>query len=154
MKNKPAFNLVGIILIYALFALAISQIPPEYLSPVISTSKQNFAYDFQNNAYIVLGVSFACMVLWFILGEWVIQPFAAGTTWYLTWFLLFAVVVGTAVWVSYLGPKDHRSLDPLNYDAAGWYLGAGVLSFYLTSVFFSPTSAQYRIWPAKLVRVW
>ena len=154
MTNKSALSIVGILLLYALVALLIFEIPIDYLTSTGVAKPQKFIDLFQQNAYIVLGASFVGMLIWFVAGEWIIQPFAASRTWYLTWILLFTVVLATAVYMSFQGPLEPKSHDPVNYDAAAWYLGTGLLSFYLASVLFSPTSAQYVIWPAKHVRRW
>lgn len=94
----------------------------------------------------MLAVSLAMMLLWYVLGEWVIRPNASAATWYAAWSAGLLVILIAATVATFVEVAD---------DASPWlhFLG-GIGTYYLASVLFSPEFAKYRIWPARLIRRW
>jgi len=140
MKIRIFRDLAGIFLIYALYA-------------VLTV----WLYDMDLSAWQpadiwpidMLAGSLLGMLLWYVLGEWVIRPHASATTWYGTWFALLALILGWACFVFIMESQD-TSANPNPW--LHFLGGAGF--FYLASVLFSPLFAKYLIWPAVIVRKW
>jgi len=131
-------DLAGILLIYALYAAV----------TVLLYDVDSFLNGEPPIWPVVMWLgSLIGMLLWYVLGEWVIRPNASSTTWYGTWFLLLALIVGCACFVTYK--------ELLSPDSYPWlhFLG-GMGAYYLSSVFFSPLFAKYLIWPSRIVRKW
>jgi hypothetical protein len=157
MRSRAAIDMILILLIYGIYLALILLLSSNGVLEsfnVGSTNRQQAATlsdDFTNSCMIVLAVSLACMLAWYVLGEWGIKPHRAkpGTYWF-TWLALL-IIVGIAGVVAYmLGPQP----DENAYILAMFYLGEGLLFFYLASVFCSPVNAKYLIPPSKLVRHW
>jgi len=139
MKASVLRDIGGILLIYAVYAVAIV-----------------LAYDIDLSdpwPFIMLLCSLGGMLLWYILGEWVIRPNAAGKVWCGTWFILLALIVGCACYVWFMEEADKAFIDLAE---GNWWLhfAGGAGAYYVSSVLFSPTFAKYLIWPARIIRKW
>jgi hypothetical protein len=131
-------DLAGILLIYAVYAAV----------TVLLYDLDSFFTDSPPIWPIVMLLcSLIGMLIWYALGEWVIRPNAPSTTWYGTWFLLLALILGCACYVTFEEFKLPDSYPWLHF------LG-GVGAYYLSSVLFSPLFAKYRLWPSRLIRKW
>ena len=154
MNKKSLIHVLAIVLLFLLGAALVTFVlQPSALGPTGNQNVQEFWRLFQTNAYYELLVSFVCTLLWFALGEWVIRGWSPTSTWYVTWLVLLILIVASAIYLAYLGPRGDTA-GPVNYTVLSYYLGFGVLWFYLSTVLFSPTNAKFAIWPAKLLRRW
>jgi len=164
MKNSTVYEIIGALLLYGVFFVAIwvfrDQVDPVLLGTGIDPGGENanvlvrLLDNFQLYGSIVLGVSLVCFLIWYAMAASAIRPTAPNSTYLLVWFLLFVVILASAgivYWVS-TGQLDAISKDYLPEYVAGFYFGAGLLLYYAASVFFSPLHARYRIPPAKYVR--
>jgi hypothetical protein len=163
MKNRLLIDLVFTLLIYGI-VFAVLWVSPDLVDAQILNSGidpgsdqgallQTLIEKFQMYASIMLGVSLVSYLIWYVLGEYVVRPNASGSTWYLLWFVLLILILGSAGLTTYLSQVDMG--DTKNYTpeyVATFYFASSVLLFYIVSVFFSPTHAKYRIWPAKYIR--
>jgi hypothetical protein len=151
MSRKSAINIVGIAFLYILFAAVVYVLPVSALGATGDQDQATFLAIFRHNALDVIGISFTCMAVWFALGEWFIPAWSPPGRWHLAWAILFVIVLGASIAVCFHGPRGGSS-DPVNYSVATYYVLGGAFSFYLASVLFSPSNAQYTIWPAKNIR--
>jgi vacuolar-type H+-ATPase subunit I/STV1 len=92
--------------------------------------------------------SLAAILLWYVLGEWVIRPNATAAKWLATWWLIFVglgIFVAVACFMETFGQTQST-------DAYPWLHVVGCMgAFYVCSVLFSPLFARYTIWPARLI---
>lgn len=141
---RPFIDLAGILIVYSVYAV----------NTVLVYGLYRFTGDeLARWPLIMLAVSLGCALIWYALGEWVVRPTAPSGTWYATWAVLLAVIIGTAAWISFAETRE--ALLHSDAESHPWlhFLG-GAGYFYLASVLFSPTFAKFRIWPAKLIRSW
>ncbi len=139
-------------MVYAVFALVAKVLDPGWILPRV-TNIGVIMLVLQSNALMVVAVAFVCSLIWFIAGEWAIQAWAPVRTWYLTWVLLFIVVVAAAIYYAFQGPVM-GSLERVNSNVLGCYLAVGLLPFYLSSLLFTSTNRRYVIWPSRHVVKW
>jgi hypothetical protein len=136
MKTALLRDFVGILLVYAIYAM---------VTVWLYDPEQFLGDDPPLWPIWMWAGSLLCMLLWYVLGEWVIRPNAHSLTWLAAWFGLLGLVLILAVVVSFLE----------NTDSYWWlHFAGGVGAYYVSSVLFSPLFAEYRIWPAKLLRRW
>ena len=166
MKTSTLYEILGALLLYGIVFAAIwilrysldpvllgtGLVPGDEGNPNIPLS--NLVDAFQLYASIVLGISFVCFFIWYLLGGVVIRPTAPAATWMLIWLLFFVVIAASAGVVSWLSQQDMdaASSDYRQEYVAGFYFVSGLVLYYLASIFFSPLHARYRIWPAKHLR--
>lgn len=144
MKNRMLIDVAGILAIYILYLIA----------TVMLYGVERFSGDaIETLPLVMVGVSLACTLCWYALGEWVIRPFASAGTWYAVWALLLMIVVATASYVSFREGVLANLPGHTDAETFTWlHFVGGIGSYYLSSVFFSPTFAKFRIWPASHVR--
>ena len=152
MKSRVDFDLLFVVLLYAAYAAVI----------VVLYGPERFTGDtFESLPLVMLGISLACTVLWYVLGQWLLRPNASAGTWYAWWAVLLVVVVAAASYISFHESAIANMAVPAgqtaNTDAEAipllHFLG-GVGCFYLATVLFSPIVTRFRIWPARHVRRW
>ena len=152
--NKLALNVLGIVMVFALFFLVVVFLmQASWLPATGSLNADEVLSVVKTYCYTMLGTSFGCVFLWFALGEWAIPPWAPSRTWYLTWCTLLLVIVVTGCVMAFKGPRIDP-LQPVNSTIAAYYLAFGILPFWIATVCFSPVSGKFIVWPAKLVRTW
>lgn len=151
MNSKTAVNAIGMIAVYLIAAAVLFLLPPSALGPTGDQDQQLFLETFRHNALTLLGISFACAALWFVLAEWVISAWVEMRTRLIAWFAILLIVVGASIVMAYRGPKPGPS-DPANHTVPTYYALGGIMTFYLASVLFSPSNAKFAVWPARHVR--
>ena len=137
-------DLAGILIVYSVYAV----------NTVLIYGLDRFTGDELARLPLeMLCISLGCTLLWYALGEWVIRPTAPSGTWYAVWFLLLAIIVGAAAYITFA--EGREALVHSDAEAHPWlHFVGGVGYYYVASVLFSPTFAKFRIWPARHVRKW
>ena len=157
MTNKQLLNLIGILALAAVYALAIYFLIPDdvlgYTGKLNVHDQAAYIQSFRDYMSVVAGVAVLCSLTWFVLGGWGIKPWAPARTWYLSWFSLLLLILLTATVLCFVR-LDGAAPGPVSPQVASFYFLGGVAYFYLASVFFSPTHAMYLIWPSRLIRRW
>lgn len=155
MKISFVIEILLALFLYGVVFAALAWVGSDVIAGIIDSDVKHaeIAEHFTQYAYILLGASLVCFLLWFTFAAGVIHPTAPGGRWLLVWFLLLFVVLVAAGVVTWLLQQDFVELqDPYDpWRVGGLYFGAGVILYYVASVVCSPLRARYRIPPAKIL---
>lgn len=157
MSKRTITDLMLIIALYAVYwaciYLAVSYNLPQQLEvmPQPGVDADAFLTDFNTWSLVVMGISLLAALGWYVLGAW--GPKAHSTrhgTWTLIWFMGFALTVLAGFAAIWFGPQVSERI----YILALFYLGGGILFYYLASMLFSPVNIKYEVLGSKLFRRW
>jgi len=148
-------NMLGITFICVIFYFILIHIEEAVIYnmvvPEAGVAIDQWLDDFRLLGLIGLGVAWVSALLWYILAQWcmkVNQSSQAGKR--PIWFLCFALPVLTIVVTILLTP---RALEG-EYIAYIFQFINGTLSYYLSTLWFSPSAFKYTPPMAKVFRRW
>jgi hypothetical protein len=153
MKNRALIDLCCIFALgavyWALIYLACTNDVLESLG-VTPAVGQTFTQDFSFWAQIGWGVSVLAVLVWYVLGEWGLRATTMSSSgWMVLWVVLLLLVVGTGMTAVFLGPQATEN----SYWLGIFYVGGGLIFYWLTTMFFSPVSIK-TIPPGSSLRRW
>lgn len=155
MKFSTFRNFAGIISITILFYLLLTQIEEGILYnmvyPLAGMTVDNWISEFRSLAIIGLLIAFGSSLLWYISAEWFMKVNSIkNAKARLIWFLIYLIPIITAVVTAFLLPSTKSGsvvstfIQVVNV----------ALSYYLSTLLFSPSAFKYTPPLAKFFRRW
>ena len=157
--TKTVIHLVAIVVLYALFygLIYVMAVNAGGGQPLLQKANvvasdgdgEKYREDFRKWTQILMGVSFAATLVWYVSAEWsfrVAIPVAVSKR--LIWFLWLAVTVLAAFAAEFWGPK--ASLN--GHIPTLFYFLGGAGFYYLATALFSPVNYKYTPPGAVFVR--
>ncbi len=142
MMKRVLTEVVGILFIYAIYAIAVV-----LFYDVDISAPENWPIW----PLVVWAGSFLAMAIWYVLASVVIAPQQPLRVWAGVWLLLLSLVIIGAAAATYV--EDFYQTDTFQPNPWLHFVG-GVGAYYLASLLFSPLFAKYVVWPARFVRKW
>jgi hypothetical protein len=155
MKSRLFADCILIVVIYAVFAavvvLATQFNLPEIMDVRPGKGANTFLDDFQNWAFVSVGVSFLATVFWYVIGEWGPAPSAGNQGSSILIWLIGLILSGVGGILGYFyGPQPQTGLELL----VMFYVGSAIFFYYLATMLFSPVNVKYVVPGTKLFRKW
>ncbi len=155
MTLRAVRNLVGITGIAFIFYLILTQLEKGLLQdmvyPIAGISIDNWIEQFSLLGFIGLIVAWISSLLWYITAEWFLKINSSKRSGgRIIWFLIFAMPIVTAGITILLIPGAQK----------GYFFSAVLqfvnitMSYYLATVFFSPSAFKFTPLGAKFLRRW
>jgi hypothetical protein len=153
MKNRSTIDLFCIIGLGAVFwAMIYLATTYDLLETWVTPENgKTFGQEFSDWAMIVMGISFLAVLVWYVLGEWGPRAHTMSSgAWMALWVCLLALVLAAAFAAILLGPQATEN----SYVLALFFIGGGVLFYWIATVCFSPVGVKTIPPLATLVRRW
>ncbi|MFL6335835.1 MAG: hypothetical protein ACJ754_21200 [Pyrinomonadaceae bacterium] len=152
---KHFAHIVCIVLVFVAFFLLMVNIEENYVLtdkviPPAAVTLEEWLENFNFWGTVGLGASLLAAVLWYVCGQWIKlddwrsankRPLWAG----------LAVLAAVGIVIAILRTGRAQEGAALAY---GFYTLNGLLSYYLATVMFSPTSFKYTPYGATKIRRW
>lgn len=157
MSKRVIADVMLILALYAVYwtciYLAVSYNLPQQLNVTIpqDVDESAFLTNFNNWSLVVMGISLLAALGWYVLGAWGPKAHSTGHgTWVLIWFMGLALTIAAGFAALWFGPQVSENM----YVLVLFYMGGGVVFYYLASMLFSPANIKYEVLGSKLFRRW
>ena len=155
-KSVTILHLAGIAtvtaLVFALIVLVQYEVMYSYVVPYAGTPLDIWVDDFVISAQWGAGITAALVVIWYVLGQWVLKV----TSWENGGKRVLWALFGIAAIAVSLGIGLYMTERTQGGGELAWffYLLNPILLYYLATLFFSPTAYKYTAPLAVYIRRW
>lgn len=150
---KNIIGTAGVFLFFLLLCALLEEIPYNRVNPPFETSLEQWIQSYKTVLYYVFCAALGGTLLWNVLEEWIIRPHyvkarSARFRWVVFLILQIGFLAASVLYTNRMLPADGEEIVYLLYALAG------IVPYYISTLFFSPSAVKYTVPVSRNLRFW